>query len=74
MILHVSCSWAKSNASKDQLQSEFLQAAMSVWKAEKYLCLWLGGVVKTAGIFCFSYHDLKFEMVANERLLFGLLC
>lgn len=74
MILHVSCSWARSNASKDQLQSEFLQAALSVWKAEKYLCLWLRGVVKTGGFFFFAYHDLKSEMATNEKLLFGLLC
>lgn len=69
----MSCFWAGSNASKDQLQSEFLQAAVSVWKAEKYLCLWMGGTVKIGGIF-FSYRGLKSEMATNEKLLLGLLC
>lgn len=72
MILHVSCSWARSNASKDQLQSEFLQAALSVWKAEKYLCLWLREVVKTGGFFLhIMILNLKWQQMRNYCLGFS---
>lgn len=70
MILYVSCSWARSDASKDHLQSEFLQAAMSVWKAEKPLA-GRGGENWGNFFFLIMILNLKWQQMRNYCLGFS---